>query len=229
MAISIFGGDGGGVLKDISTNIWHPTVSGLQGATAGAGAGVGGGLLGPLRGDIISTNAGVAGYATRGFTAGWPSNSLNTAYNYSTASGHALRVYSVQWGSTFTGIKMRGVVRVSLLLPVPATLATKGYGWEWDWENRTMNIIAHDGTTLTTTPVTWNPVSSRTYEITCTSNGAGTISLYVDGTLLGTSIGGPTGSAANQLWWQYELQSEATSTAQLTTIITNPKAFTTNG
>ena len=93
-----------------------------------------------------------------------------------------------------------------------------------------MNIIAHDGTTLTTTAVTWNPANGRTYEITATSNGSGTISLYVDGTLLGTSSGGPTGTVSTALiWWQYEIQNEATAGAQVITQYANPKVYTTNG
>jgi hypothetical protein len=95
-----------------------------------------------------------------------------------------------------------------------------------------MNIIAHNGTTLTTTPVTWNPATSRNYEITSTSNGAGTISLYVDGTLLGTSSGGPTGTVntGTPIWWQAEIQNEVTAaTGNLAIQLTNPKVFTTNG
>jgi hypothetical protein len=93
-----------------------------------------------------------------------------------------------------------------------------------------MNIIAFNtATSLTTTPVTWNPINQRTYEITCTSDGAGTISLYVDGTLLGTSSGGPTGVATNQVWWQHEIQNEATAGSQVTTYYQNPKLYTTNG
>ena len=213
----------------LTTNVWAPNVSALSAATSGTGANTGSGVS-TMRADLISPNTGVAGYATRGFTAGYPSNSASGAYNFSTASGHSLKVYSTVWASTITGVKMRGVVRTNLTLPAPAILAGRGYGWEWDWATRTMNIIAFNtGTNLTTTAVTWNPANGRTYEITCTSDGAGTISLYVDGTLLGTSSGGPTGSSANQLWWQYELQSEATSTAQVTTIYTNPKLYTTNG
>ena len=93
-----------------------------------------------------------------------------------------------------------------------------------------MNIIAHDGTTLTTTAVTWDPLVQRTYEIMALSNGAGTISLYVDGTLLGTSSGGPTTSnGAGPVWWQTEIQNEATAGSQLDFFFQNPKVYTTNG
>ncbi len=119
---------------------------------------------------------------------------------------------------------------MSPTITIPAPLAARAYGWEWDWSTRTLNIIAHNGTTLTTTPVTWNPAGFRTYEMTATSDGAGTISLYVDGVLLGTSSGGPTGlNNVNTPWWQVEIQNEATAGSQNTINISNPKVFTTNG
>jgi hypothetical protein len=182
---------------------------------------------------LIAPNISTAGYATRGFSVHYPSNSQQTSYNFSTPSGHAMRVYSGQFANTVAGVKARAVFgRLGAGVPVPATLATRGYGWEWDWSNRTMNIIAHNGTTLTTTAVTWNPAGFRSYEVTATSDGAGTISLYVDGVLLGTSSGGPTGLFlyGGVMWWQAEIQNEVTAAAGGYSIqVTNPKMFTTNG
>jgi hypothetical protein len=185
-----------------------------------------------LVGGLIAPNVSTAGYATRGFTIHYQSNSVGAAYNYSTASGHSVRVYNSNWSSTITGVKIRGVFgRQAGTIPVPAPLSSRAYGWEWDWSTRTLNIIGYNGTTLTTTPVTWNPINFRTYEITVTSDGAGTISLYVDGVLLGTSSGGPTGTSnAGIVWWQTEIQNEATATVgNLTIAIANPKVYTTNG
>jgi hypothetical protein len=185
-----------------------------------------------LSGRLIAPNASTAGYASRGFTLFTPGNGGASSVNYSTPSGHAVRVSSASFGSTVAGVKMRSVFGRRLnTFPAPATLAERGYGWEWDFSTRTMNIIAHDGTTLTTTAVTWNPVASRTYEITATSNGAGTISLYVDGTLLGTSSGGPAVNLNSTaiVWWQTEIQNEATAGAQVDLYFQNPKVYTTNG
>jgi hypothetical protein len=143
-----------------------------------------------------------------------------------------MRLYSAALATTYVGVKARAVFgRTGSTIPAPATLAVRGYGWEWDWSTRTMNIIAHNGTTLTTTPVTWNPAAARNYEVTATSDGAGTISLYVDGVLLGTSSGGPTGTVntGTTIWWQAEIQNEVTAAAQLQIQVTNPKVFTTNG
>jgi hypothetical protein len=214
----------------ISTNIWSPGVTGLTAATSGTGANAGSTVT-SLNGSLIPPNASTAGYATRGFNLYFPSNSINNGYNFGTASGHSVRVFSGSWASTVTGVKMRAVFgRMSAALPVPATLAVRGYGWEWDFSTKVISIIAHNGTTLTTTAQTWTPVSFRTYDIAVYSNGAGTISLYIDGTLIGTGTGGPTDtSTTNQIWWQMEIQNEATAGIQQTIYYQNPKLITTNG
>jgi hypothetical protein len=219
-------------MAGLTTNIWAPNVINLSSLASGTGSNIGSSYT-AMSGRLLAPSAATAGYATRGFMLHFPSNnaSAGAAYNFSTESGHAVRVFAGGWSSTAAGVKMRGVFgRMSGTIPVPATLAARAYGWEWNWASRTMNIIAHNGTTLTTTAVTWNPISSRTYEITCTSNGAGTISLYVDGVLLGTSSGGPTGlNNASNLWWQLEIQNEATAGAQFDCNYQNPKVYTTNG
>jgi len=214
----------------ISTNIWSPGVTGLTAATSGTGANSGSTVT-SLNGLLIAPNATTAGYATRGFNLYFPSNSVNGGYNYGTASGHSVKIYSTAWASTVTGVKMRAVFgRMANTLPVPGTLASRGYGWEWDYSTKVISIIAHNGTSLTTTAQTWTPVSSRNYDIAVYSNGAGTISLYIDGTLIGTGTGGPTDtSTTNQIWWQMEIENQATAGSQQTIAYSNPKLITTNG
>jgi len=219
-------------LAGLTTNIWAPGYVNLAAGTSGTGSATGASSF-TLSGTLTAPNASTAGYATRGFLLHYPSNGGTTSYNFSTASGHAMRFYSSSLGSTIAGVKARAVFgRTNVLISAASTLAVRGYGWEWDFSTRTMNIIAHNGTTLTTTAVTWNPSGSRTYEVVATSDGAGTISLYVDGTLLGTSTGGPTGLinvGSNFLWWQAEVQNEATAGSQVSVQLTNPKVYTTNG
>jgi hypothetical protein len=218
-------------MAGLTTNIWAPGVQFLVSLAAGTGSNIGSSVT-ILSARLLAPNASTAGYASRGFTLYTPGNGGASSVNYSTPSGHAVRVNSASFGSTVAGVKMRSVFGRRLnTFPTPATLAERGYGWEWDFSTRTMNIIAHDGTTLTTTAVTWNPVASRTYEITATSNGAGTISLYVDGTLLGTSSGGPAVNvnSTSIVWWQIEIQNEATAGAQVDLFFQNPKVYTTNG
>lgn len=215
----------------LTTNIWAAAYPNMSGGTSGAGAATGS-TVNALSGVITPPNVGIAGYATRGFYLHYPSNAISTGYNYGTPSGHSVRFYSLNFGSALGGVKVRAVFgRANPTIPAATTLAVRGYGWEWDWSTRTLSIIAHNGTTLTTTAVTWNPANARTYEITATSNGAGTISLYVDGVLLGTSSGGPTGlvNTTNPIWWQIEIETDATTGFQTALLVSNPKVYTTNG
>jgi len=214
----------------ISTNIWSPGVTGLTAATSGTGANSGSTVT-SLSGALIAPNASTAGYATRGFNLLFPSNSVNSGYNYGTESGHSVKVYSTAWASTVAGVKMRAVFgRMSAGLPVPGTLASRGYGWEWDYSTKVISIIAHNGTSLTTTAQTWTPASNRNYDIAVYSNGAGTISLYIDGSLIGTGTGGPTTtSTTGQVWWQMEIENLVTAGSQQTIFYNNPKLITTNG
>jgi hypothetical protein len=213
-----------------TTNIWIPGVTGLSSAVSGTGANAGSSVT-SLNGNLIAPNSTTAGYATRGFTLSFPSNSVNAGYNYGTASGHSVRVYYAGWATAVTGVKMRAVFgRMGGTLPTPGTLASRGYGWEWDFSTKVISIIAHNGTSLTTTAQTWTPVSFRTYEITVTSNGSGTVSLYIDGTLIGTGTGAPTDTNATaQLWWQMEIENQATAASQQTITYSNPKIITSNG
>jgi hypothetical protein len=215
---------------NISTNIWAPGVTNLSAGSSGTGANTGSTVT-SLNGLLIAPNATTAGYASRGFSLYFPSNSVNAGYNYGTESGHSVKVYSTAWASTVTGVKMRAVFgRMATTLPVPGTLAARGYGWEWDYSTKVISIIAHNGTSLTTTAQTWTPVSSRNYDIAVYHNGSGTISLYIDGTLIGTGTGGPTTtSTTNQIWWQMEIENQATAGSQQTIAYSNPKLITTNG
>jgi len=217
------------ILAGLTTNIWSPGITNLSGSTSGTGANVNSGVT-ALKADLISPNALTAGYATRAFALLFTSSTLSQGYNFSTVSGHSVKIYAA-WQSVVTGVKIRAIFgRSNAGVPPPSTLALKGYGWEYDFATSTLSIIAHNGTTLTTTAVTFTPTSLRSYEITAISNGAGTISLYVEGVLLGTSSGGPTAaSAATTIWWQVEIQNEITATAQASITYHNPKLITYNG
>jgi hypothetical protein len=213
-----------------STNIWIPGVTGLSSAVSGTGANAGSTTT-SLNGALIAPNSTTAGYATRGFNLYYPANSASSAYNFGTASAHSVRIYTGSWATAVTGVKMRSVFgRMSGSLPVPGTLASRGYGWEWDFSAKTISIIAHNGTSLTTTAQTWTPSANRTYEITVTSNGSGTITLYIDGTQIGTGTGGPTDTnSTSQIWWQMEIENQATAASQQTIYYQNPKVITSNG
>jgi hypothetical protein len=216
---------------EISTNSWISGVQNLTANASGAGASSTSGAT-ALSGTLQAPNTLTAGYASRGFTLAFPSNSVGDGYNYGTISGHAVRVKAL-WETTITGVKIRAVFgRMSATLPVPATLASRGYGWEWDWGTKTISIIAHNGTSLTSTAQTWTPSSSRTYTIMCTTDVAGNVSLYIDNVFIGTITGNATSTvgASTQIWWQIEMEQSVTTTANQTQIIfSNPKVITTNG
>jgi hypothetical protein len=219
------------IFAGLTSNAYAAPVSSCSSIAAGTGSNIGSSYT-VQDGLLISPNALTAGYASRGFTIQRPSNAANAAYNYGLPSGHSVRVYTALWESTITGAKMRAVFgRQGGSIPTPTTLAERGYGWEWDWATKTMSIIAHNGTTLTTTPVTWVPLLGRNYEICAISNGLGTVSLYIEGILIGTGIGAPNALIGNGgPWhWQLELENLVTATAQTQCNFQNPKVFTTNG
>jgi len=76
------------------------------------------------------------------------------------------------------------------------TLTTRGIGVDIAAANSFIKILAHNGTTLTTTDSTY-PISSINQasvvrQICVLSYGNGTVELFVDGVSYGTSSGGPT-------------------------------------
>jgi hypothetical protein len=215
----------------LDTNAYAGTASGCSAISAGTGSNIGSGYS-ILDGRLLAPSAATAGYAGRGFTVQRPTNAANAGYNYGLPSGHTVRVWSSHWQAAVTGVTMRATFgRAGGSIPSPSTLAERGYGWEWNWGTKVMNIIAHDGSTLTTTPVTWVPIGGRNYEITAISDGQGTVSLYVDGVLLGTGTGAPNILVANMssVWWQLEIQNLVTASGQVDCNFQNPKVFTTNG
>lgn len=215
----------------ISTNVWAGGVNNLSANNSGTGSNSGSGVT-SLNGSLIAPNTLTAGYASRGLSLAFPSNSISDGYNYGTISGHAVRV-KAGWETTATGVKMRAVFgRMAAVLPTPATLASRGYGWEWDFGTKAISIIAHNGTSLTSTAQSWTPIANRTYTIMCTTDGAGNVSLYIDNILIGTITGAATNAvgASSPLWWQIEIDQLVTATAANTSIVySNPKVITTNG
>ena len=140
------------------------------------------------------------------------------------------RLYSTTLGTAKTDVKVRGVLgRDGNAFQVPGTLAAKGFGWEFNYATGVLSAIAHNGSSLTTTAVTFTAVNFRSYDIVCYYDGAGTVSIYVNGTLAGTATGGPTGVAsATNIWAQWEIENTSTSSAANTNVaMYNPKVMTT--
>jgi hypothetical protein len=111
------------------------------------------------------------------------------------------------------------------------TLTTKGIGVDIAAANSFVKILAHNGTTLTTTDSTC-PISQFTNvvvtrQICVLSYGTGTVELFVDGVSYGTSSGGPTTlGTISQNRFSLENYGDGTQVSQSTVGYFNPKVIT---
>jgi hypothetical protein len=55
-----------------------------------------------------------------------------------------------------------------------------------------MQIMAHDGTSLTNYTTTFTPALSQSFDLLLVSDGAGTVEAFVNGSSVGSTTGGPT-------------------------------------
>jgi hypothetical protein len=102
------------------------------------------------------------------------------------------RIQITAWGASTNG---RGRFYVGVPAQISTALANRGFGFEIN-ASRQVQIVAHDGTTLTTSAVvaTLSTSSLQFTLMRIRSDGAGNVSLYVDEVLAGTTTGGPTTS-----------------------------------
>jgi len=79
-----------------------------------------------------------------------------------------------------------------------------------------LQLLVHNGTSLTTTTSTYTPANSTAYDVVVVSDGAGNVTLYVNGTSVASSIGGPTSSSGGspQLTFEVENTSIITGSPQ---------------
>ena len=78
-----------------------------------------------------------------------------------------------------------------------------------------MQIMAHDGTTLTTYTTSHTPANSTAFDLLLVSDGSGNVEAFVNGSSVGSTTGGPTGSAS-------------TSQTYMNVRVENTSAFTSN-
>jgi hypothetical protein len=57
-----------------------------------------------------------------------------------------------------------------------------------------LQLLVHNGTTLTTTTSSFTPTNASAYDVVVVSDGAGNVTLFVNGSSVATSTGGPTAS-----------------------------------
>ena len=162
----------------------------------------------------LAVASGVGRSLTSGATTGvarhsWNNGTINNSgFTFHQVSGVALR--SIPWGNRVEVIvrfqisawaaTTSGYIYVFFGVPtqIGADLSNRGIGFKID-AARAIKAVAHNGTSLTTSSgslgtATVGSVAYETYRIV--SDGAGAVSLYRDGTLLGSITGGPTATGA---------------------------------
>jgi hypothetical protein len=98
-------------------------------------------------------------------------------------------------------------------------LNRKGFGWEiiGNATTRYLTLAVHDGTTLTKVTSSYVVVSGTIFDWDVVSDGAGNVTLYVEGVSVATTALGPTGdtgySGTRPVIWQEELRTTATTSA----------------
>jgi hypothetical protein len=97
--------------------------------------------------------------------------------------------------------------------------ARASFGWKFIGGSSSPKLIlqAHNGTTLTNVTSTFSPVSQQFFDWDVVSDGAGNVTLYVNGASVATTSAGPNAdtsySGSSPVIWQEEIQALATVTA----------------
>jgi len=77
-----------------------------------------------------------------------------------------------------------------------------------------LQLLVHNGTTLTTTTSSYTPTNGVGYDVLVVSDGSGNVTLYVNGSSVATSTGGPTSAGStNANVLMFEIQNTATLSA----------------
>lgn len=91
-------------------------------------------------------------------------------------------------------------------------LIRRGYGWKMvgGAGSRFLQLQAHNGTTLSSVTSSFAVTAGVAFDWDIESDGAGNVTLYVNGSSVATSTGGPTGSVnITGVAWQEEMQAAA--------------------
>lgn len=94
-------------------------------------------------------------------------------------------------------------------------IARRGFGWKVTGGagSRLLTLHAHNGTTLSAVTSSYAVTSGVAFDWDLISDGAGTVTLYVNGTLVATSTGGPTGSTnVTPVIWEESVATSAAAT-----------------
>ena len=213
--------------SQLSTQFYSYSTAVMGTGVSGTGANAGSGTF-QFR-TLVAPNAGVAGYACAAHNFQW--NTSNQAVNFSLPIGVAVRLSTISnFATALPAVKLRCKILTGggTVVTTVGTLAAKGFGWEYDWAAKTLSIISHDGTTYSTSLCTFTGAQYLPYEFAIISDGAGTLTLYINGSQVGTMTGGPTGTGPlSYFFCQYEIENTSTSatTGNAQVAITNPRAI----
>ena len=87
-------------------------------------------------------------------------------------------------------------------------LTRRGFGWRWTGGagSRFVNLVVHNGTTLTVVASSFAVTSEVAFDWDLYSDGTGNVTLYINGSQVATSNAGPTSyqSAGTYAWWREE-------------------------
>ena len=103
-------------------------------------------------------------------------------------------------------------------------LARKGFGFRIAGTGA-VELQVHDGTTLANVTSTFTPTAAQAFDAVVVSN-AGNVKLYIDGSEVASSTGGPTGDSATTAdFFQFEAETAAILGAQTILSVAIPKLY----
>lgn len=145
---------------------------------------------------ISSTSTGATASSTTGFSVAIP-NQYNSGGANRMSWDRPMGFWSQIQSANVT---TNGVLRMFIggVGSVSTTYADPGRrSFGFDIRNLRLWVLAHNGTTLTQTDSGFTLTAGVTYHVYCYSDGAGNISVYLNGTLRGSATGGPTSAATS--------------------------------
>ena len=172
-------------------------------------------------------NASTVGYGGTYFDAAgfWASGNAYTTPDWSKVTGFSVMAYRPSI-SFLNG----NTIRITLGKAASGgTLSTRGIGIDIAASNTYVKILAHNGTTLTTTDSTmlvtdYANLSSRNF--TVVSYGNGTVELFMNGVSYGTSSGGPTTAGGTGTRYSEEVYGDGTQSGAMQLWTFNSSVFT---
>jgi hypothetical protein len=203
----------------------------LYSYTSGTGASVtpAGASTQVLSISLQAPNASTVGYASRLISMYYGNSGVNgLRVNWAKQMGFSVRFGSNAIANTYVDTKIRIVFgKDGLNAPTAITnFTTRCFGIEYDNNTKVLTVFAHNGATLSTSVVTFTAVNYAQPEITCISDGTGTVNVYVNGTLSGSVSGAASveNPVVSLTCVNFEIENTSTSaTGSAIIVFSNPK------